>query len=82
MSSTAVLITQKAHDLRTVPQHGMGSISESVEYDAVLIGAGFGGYTMLPKLRKLGLRAKIFERGSGSGGVWLVSESCGNRRAL
>lgn len=48
----------------------MGSICESPEYDVVLIGAGFGGYTMLPKLRKLGLRAKIFERGSGSGGVW------------
>ena len=50
----------------------MGSIEESPEYDAVLIGAGFGGYTMLPKLRKLGLQAKIFERGSGSGGVWFV----------
>ncbi|KEF62522.1 uncharacterized protein A1O9_00495 [Exophiala aquamarina CBS 119918] len=48
----------------------MGSMSETLEYDAVLIGAGFGGYTMLPKLRNLGLRAKIFERGSGSGGVW------------
>lgn len=51
----------------------MGSISANVEYDAVLVGAGFGGYTMLPKLRNLGLRVKIFERGSGSGGVWQVS---------
>ena len=50
----------------------MGSISENLECDVVLIGAGFGGYTMLPKLRNLGLRAKIFERGSGSGGVWSV----------
>lgn len=70
----------------------MGSLDETSKYDAIVIGAGFGGYTMLPKyvrqqqmladgtcrihtdrdnrLRQLGLRAKIFERGSGSGGVW------------
>ncbi|KAJ9611625.1 hypothetical protein H2200_004809 [Cladophialophora chaetospira] len=57
----------------------MGSISESLEYDTVLIGAGFGGYTMLPKLRKLGLRVKIFERGSGSGGVWYWNQYPGAR---
>lgn len=27
----------------------MGSSSFDAEYDAVLIGAGFGGFTMLPK---------------------------------
>jgi cation diffusion facilitator CzcD-associated flavoprotein CzcO len=65
----------------------MGSIGGKTEYDVVLIGAGFGGYTMLPRyvlqgenissdidrktrLRNLGLRVKIFERGSGPGGVW------------
>lgn len=57
----------------------MGSIGECREYDAILVGAGFGGYTMLPKLRRLGLRAKIFERGSGSGGVWLVFSSVRKR---
>ncbi|KIV88652.1 hypothetical protein PV10_08316 [Exophiala mesophila] len=57
----------------------MGSISENLECDAVLIGAGFGGYTMLHKLRNLGLRAKIFERGSGSGGVWHWNQYPGAR---
>lgn len=28
----------------------MGSISETVKYDVILIGAGFGGLTMLPRL--------------------------------
>jgi hypothetical protein len=27
----------------------MGSTNERVEYDALIIGAGFGGYSMLPR---------------------------------
>ncbi|KAK5242670.1 hypothetical protein LTR40_012698 [Exophiala xenobiotica] len=57
----------------------MGSVGGKSEYDVVLIGAGFGGYTMLPRLRNLGLRVKIFERGSGPGGVWYWNQYPGAR---
>jgi cation diffusion facilitator CzcD-associated flavoprotein CzcO len=50
----------------------MGSIQPSniPEVDALLVGAGFGSYTMLNRLRKLGLSCKLYEKGSRSGGVW------------
>ncbi|KAK2613374.1 hypothetical protein N8I77_000292 [Diaporthe amygdali] len=38
--------------------------------DALVVGAGFSGVSMLYRLRKLGLNAKIFEAGDGFGGTW------------
>ncbi len=38
--------------------------------DAVVVGAGFAGLYMLHRLRGLGLRARVFEAGSGVGGTW------------
>ncbi|OAL30100.1 hypothetical protein AYO20_08903 [Fonsecaea nubica] len=38
--------------------------------DAVIVGAGFSGICSLHHLRKLGLKAKIFEQGNEIGGVW------------
>src|ERR1700733_10937232 len=41
------------------------------DFDAVVIGAGFGGIYMLHKLRnELGLKARAFEKGGGIGGTW------------
>ncbi|MBP8306652.1 MAG: NAD(P)-binding protein, partial [Burkholderiaceae bacterium] len=37
-------------------------------YDAIIVGAGFGGLYMLHRLRGLGLRVRVFEAGSGVGG--------------
>jgi cation diffusion facilitator CzcD-associated flavoprotein CzcO len=51
----------------------MGSVeqtSDIPEVDVLLVGAGFGSYTMLHKLRKLGLSCKVYEKGPKSGGVW------------
>ncbi|MDX3659635.1 NAD(P)/FAD-dependent oxidoreductase [Streptomyces sp. ID05-26A] len=40
-------------------------------FDAIVIGAGFGGICALHKLRnELGLTVRAFERGSGVGGTW------------
>ena len=42
-----------------------------VDYDAVVIGAGFGGIYMLHKLRnELGLSVRAYDRASGVGGTW------------
>ena len=39
------------------------------DFDVIVIGAGFGGLRMLYELRKHGLRGRVFESGSGVGGV-------------
>lgn len=41
-----------------------------IHCDALVIGAGFSGISMLYRLRKLGLNVKIFEAGDGFGGTW------------
>jgi len=38
--------------------------------DVLLVGAGFGSFTLLNKLRKLGYSVKIYEKGAASGGIW------------
>ena len=41
------------------------------DFDAIVIGAGFGGIYMLHKLRnELGLNVRSFEKGGGIGGTW------------
>ena len=51
------------------------------EFDAIVIGAGFGGLRLLYELRKQGLRGRVFESGSGVGGV-RVSPSHNQRSCL
>jgi cation diffusion facilitator CzcD-associated flavoprotein CzcO len=41
-----------------------------MHYDAVVIGAGFGGIRMLYELGKRGFSARAIEAGSGVGGTW------------
>ena len=46
-------------------------VEDEVPYvDVLLVGAGFGSFTVLNKLRKLGLSVKIYKKGWASGGVW------------
>ena len=51
----------------------MGSMGEpEIPYvDVLLVGAGFASFTLLNRLRKLGLEVKIFEKGAASGGIWV-----------
>ncbi|KAH0845740.1 Cyclopentanone 1,2-monooxygenase [Fonsecaea pedrosoi] len=50
----------------------MGSIAkpEIPSVDVLIVGAGFGAFTLLNKLRKQGLSVKIYERGPAAGGIW------------
>jgi cation diffusion facilitator CzcD-associated flavoprotein CzcO len=50
-----------------------------VDYDAIVIGAGFGGLYALYKLKKLGLRVLAFEKGEALGGVWYWNQYPGAR---
>lgn len=48
----------------------MGSITEEPAYDAIIIGAGFGGCYALHALRKEGFNCLVIDDGKDLGGVW------------
>ncbi|GHF36327.1 cyclohexanone monooxygenase [Amycolatopsis bartoniae] len=51
----------------------------TTDYDVCVIGAGFAGMYMLKKLRELGLRTHVFERGDDVGGTWYWNRYPGAR---
>ncbi len=51
----------------------------TVDIDVAVVGAGFSGLYMLHRLRGLGLRARVFERGSDVGGTWYWNRYPGAR---
>ena len=50
-----------------------------VDVDAIVVGAGFSGLYMLHRLRKLGLSARVFEKGDDVGGTWYWNRYPGAR---
>ena len=55
------------------------SAEVDVEFDAVVVGAGFAGMYMLHCLRGMGMRARVYEAGSGVGGTWYWNRYPGAR---
>ncbi len=53
--------------------------SATVDIDVAVVGAGFAGLYMLYRLRGLGLRARVFERGTDVGGTWFWNRYPGAR---
>ena len=51
----------------------------SLDFDAVIVGAGFGGMYMLHRLRVKGFWARVFEAGKGVGGTWYWNRYPGAR---
>jgi cyclohexanone monooxygenase len=51
----------------------------SDDFDAIVVGAGFGGLVMLYRLRERGFRTRVFEAGSGIGGTWFWNRYPGAR---
>jgi cyclohexanone monooxygenase len=56
-----------------------GNGSGERRYDAVIVGAGFGGLYMLHHLRKLGFSAHVIEAAAGVGGTWYWNRYPGAR---
>jgi cation diffusion facilitator CzcD-associated flavoprotein CzcO len=52
---------------------------QDVDYETLVIGAGFGGIRMLYELGKRGITARAFEAGSGVGGTWYWNRYPGAR---
>jgi len=46
------------------------TVSNGFEFDAVVVGAGFGGMYMMHLLTQRGFKAKGIERGGDVGGTW------------
>ncbi|MXY87485.1 MAG: NAD(P)/FAD-dependent oxidoreductase [Dehalococcoidia bacterium] len=58
----------------------MTTDTSRVEYDAIVVGAGFSGMYMLHRLRDiLGLSARVFEAGDDVGGTWYWNRYPGAR---
>src|SRR5262245_23132475 len=53
--------------------------ASSMEFDAIVIGAGISGIFMLYRLRELGMTARIFETGTNVGGTWYWNRYPGAR---
>ena len=50
-----------------------------LNYDAIIIGAGISGLYQLHLLRKLGMKVRVFETGTGVGGTWYWNRYPGPR---
>ena len=59
--------------------HRQPITTAALDYDAVIIGAGVSGLYQLYRLRELGLKARVFEAGSGVGGTWYWNRYPGAR---
>jgi len=49
------------------------------DFDAIVVGAGFGGLRMLLELRRLGLSTRVLEAGTNVGGTWYWNRYPGAR---
>jgi cation diffusion facilitator CzcD-associated flavoprotein CzcO len=54
-------------------------IVSKVDYDVIIVGAGFAGLYALYKLRKERYSARVYETGTGVGGVWYWNRYPGAR---
>ncbi|MEO8716330.1 MAG: NAD(P)/FAD-dependent oxidoreductase [Acetobacteraceae bacterium] len=65
------------------PSHAVGLAAShetpSLDYDAIIIGAGISGLYQLYRLRELGMRALVLEAGTGVGGTWYWNRYPGAR---
>ncbi len=64
----------------TTLQESAGTEAASAAtWDAIVVGAGMSGLYQLIRLRELGLRACVFEAGTGVGGTWYWNRYPGAR---
>ena len=52
---------------------------QAPEFDAIVVGAGFGGLHMLYRLRERGFSTRVLEAGTGVGGTWYWNRYPGAR---
>ncbi|TDH59458.1 NAD(P)/FAD-dependent oxidoreductase [Dankookia rubra] len=52
---------------------------QTLDYDAIVIGAGMSGLFQLLRLREMGMKVRVFEAGTGVGGTWYWNRYPGAR---
>ena len=50
-----------------------------IDFDVIIVGAGFAGMYMLHRMRGMELKSIVFEAGSGVGGTWFWNRYPGAR---
>lgn len=55
------------------------AFDRDVEFDVIVVGAGFAGLYMLHRLRAMGLSARVYEAGTDVGGTWYWNRYPGAR---
>ena len=73
------LLPAAATALEYVGQQIDRHLAQASEVDAVIVGAGFAGMYQLHKVRKLGLSARVIEKGDDVGGTWYWNRYPGAR---
>src|SRR6202789_917149 len=54
-------------------------VEADTSFDALVIGGGFSGLYMLPRLRQLGIRTRVLDMAENVGGTWLYNRYPGAR---
>ena len=62
-----------------VLQRDQTQARQQTDFDVIVVGGGLGGLYALHRLRRMGLRVKVFEAGSGVGGTWFWNRYPGCR---
>ncbi|MFT4561505.1 MAG: cyclohexanone monooxygenase [Gammaproteobacteria bacterium] len=70
---------ERSNKMPTSLESTASTSAARVDFDAIVIGAGFAGLYMLHRLRQLGLSARVYERGGGVGGTWYWNRYPGAR---
>ena len=56
-----------------------GEAVDAIEWDAIIIGAGVSGLHQLYRLRELGMKTLVLEKGARVGGTWYWNRYPGAR---
>ena len=62
-----------------VRSSSFAGVTDKLDFDAIVIGAGISGLYQLYRLRELGLKVRVFEAGTGVGGTWYWNRYPGAR---
>lgn len=65
--------------MSTTPAHAPATLGKDLDYDAVVIGAGFSGLAILHHLREIGLTVHAIDEADGIGGTWWINRYPGVR---
>ncbi len=60
----------ETHQTTRATRATRADVHPTADFDAVVVGAGFGGMYMLYKFREFGFTARVYEAGSDVGGTW------------